>query len=99
MRSVSGSARCVWSYPLARFGHVQNFEPTPPEIFFFGGRTFLVRKYAVCPVLMRQASCRYPVCIRRCPLDLICGTVNLRTCNGLNGRVTHAKQWFMRSKQ
>ena len=27
-------------------------------------------KYAVCPVLVRSASCRYPVCIRLCPFDL-----------------------------
>ena len=27
---------------------------------------------AACPVLMCSASCRYPVCIRSCPLDLSC---------------------------
>ena len=31
----------------------------------------------------------YPVCNRRYPLDLSCGTVNLKTCNGLNGREPH----------
>ena len=31
MRSVSGDVRFVRSYPLASFGHVQNFERTPPD--------------------------------------------------------------------
>ena len=31
MCSVSGDIRFVRSYPLASFGHVQNFERTPPD--------------------------------------------------------------------
>ena len=29
MCSVSDDIRFIWSYPLASFGHVQNFEQTP----------------------------------------------------------------------
>ena len=28
---MSGDIRFVWSYPFASFGHVQYFEPTPPD--------------------------------------------------------------------
>ena len=31
MRPVTGDIRFVRSYPLASFGHVQNFEQTPPD--------------------------------------------------------------------
>ena len=31
MRFVSGDVRFVWSFPLASFGHVQNFEQMPPD--------------------------------------------------------------------
>ena len=31
MRYVSGNIRFVLSYPLASFGHVKNFERTPPN--------------------------------------------------------------------
>ena len=31
MCSASGNIRFVWSYPLASFGHVQNFEQTSPD--------------------------------------------------------------------
>ena len=70
MRPLSGDIRFVRSFPLASFGHVQNFERTPPDnyvwlvnvthVFLCG----LSGSRAVCPVLMRLASCRYPVCIR-----------------------------------
>ena len=56
MRSVSGKARFVRSYPLASFGHVQNFELTPPDKDF----RWMNVSCAVCPVLARQASCKYP---------------------------------------
>ena len=70
MRPVSGDILFVLSYPLGSFGHVQNFEWTPPDIY---GRWVNVThalvcglsgSSAVCLVLMRSASCRYPVCIR-----------------------------------
>ena len=70
MRSVSGDIRFVGSYSLASFGHVQNLGRTPPDKYA-GGWTLLMRSVcglsdcrAVCPVLMRSASCMYPVCIR-----------------------------------
>ena len=31
VNAVSGDIRFVRSYPLASFGHVQNFEQTPPD--------------------------------------------------------------------
>ena len=70
MRSVSVDIRIVWSYPLASFGHVQNFERTPPDNYVRWMNVThalvcgLSGSCAVCPVLMRSASCRYPVCIR-----------------------------------
>ena len=70
MRSVSGDICFVWSYLLANFGHVQNFERTPPDkdvrrmnvtrAFVCG----LSGSHAVCPVVMCSAFCMYPVCIR-----------------------------------
>ena len=54
----------------ASFGHVQNFERTPPYKYvgWMNVTNALVcglsGSRAVCPVLMRLASCRYPVCIR-----------------------------------
>ena len=70
MRSVSGDIRFARSYPLASFGHVQNFERTPPDkdVRWMNVTRALVcglsGSRAVCLVLMRSASCRYPVCIR-----------------------------------
>ena len=60
-----------------------------------GGWTLLVRLYAVCLVLVRSASCRYPVCIRWCPFDLTCersttGHVTVKT--EFPGRVPHVKR-------
>ena len=69
MRSMSGNIRFVQSYPLACFGHVLNFERTPPDKYvrwinvtlalvcsLSGSRT-------VCPVLIHSASCRSPVSV------------------------------------
>ena len=70
MRSVSGDIRFVLSYPLASFGHVQNFEQTPPDRYVRLMNVIhalvcsLSGSRAVCQVLMRLASCRYPVCVR-----------------------------------
>ena len=69
MRSVSGDIRFVRLYPLASFGHVQNFERTPPDkcVQLMNVTRALVcglsGSCAVCPVLMQLASCRYPVYI------------------------------------
>ena len=45
---------------------------------------------AVCPVLMRSASCRYPVCIRLCPFDLSCERSTTGQVTEFPGRVPHA---------
>ena len=78
MVSVTGDVCFVRSYPLASFGHVQNFKLTPPD----KDVRWMNVSNVVCPVLMRQASCTYPVCICRCLFYLSCGTVNFRPCNG-----------------
>ena len=68
MRSLSGKILFVWSHPLASFGHVQNFERTPPDKYLRWVKVThalvcsLSGTYAVCPVPLRLASCRYPVC-------------------------------------
>ena len=65
MRPVSGDIRFVRSYPLASFGHVQNFERTPRdkcELWVNVTHALvcgLSGSRAVCPVLMRSASCMY----------------------------------------
>ena len=96
MCSVSGDIRFVWSYPLASFGHVQNFERTAPDKYvrwmkvthaFVCG---LSGSRVVCPVLMLSASCRYPVCIRSCPFDLSCERPTTGKVTGLPGRVPRA---------
>ena len=53
-------------YLLASFGYVQNFEQTQWDnmLKMYGGCPLLVRRYAVRPVLVPTASCRYLVCIR-----------------------------------
>ena len=85
MHSVSGDIRFVWSYPLASFWHVQNFEQTPPDkdVQWMNVTGALVcglsGSRAVCPVVMHSASCKYPVCIRWCPFDLSCEWDNYRT--------------------
>ena len=45
---------------------------------------------AVCPFLMRSASCRYPVCIRWCPFDLSCERSTLGQVREFHGRISHA---------
>ena len=65
MRSVSGDIRFALSYPLASFGHVQNFERTPPDKYVRWMNVTcthalvcgLSGSSAVCQVLMRLASC------------------------------------------
>ena len=70
MRSIPGAIRFVRSYPLASFGHVQNFERTPPDKYVWWMNFVnalicgLSGSREVCPVLMHSASCMYPVCIR-----------------------------------
>ena len=67
---VSGDIRFVGSYLLASFGHVQNFEQTPPDkdVRWMNVTRVLVcglsSSPAVCRVVMRLAFFRYPVCIR-----------------------------------
>ena len=60
-----------------------------------GGWTLLMRSVcglsgccAVCLVLMRSASCRYPVCIRWCPFDMSCERINYRAGNRVPGTST-----------
>ena len=78
MCSVSGVIRFIRSYPLTSFGHIQNFERTPPDkdVRWMNVTRALVcglsGSHAVCTFLMRSASCRYPLCIRWCPFDLRC---------------------------
>ena len=70
MRSVSDDIRFVPSYPLASFGHVQNFKCMPPDKYvrWINITHALVcglsGSRAVCLILIVSASCRYPVCIR-----------------------------------
>ena len=55
------------SYPLASFGHIQNFERTPPDKYvqWMNVTHVLVcdvsSSLAVCPVIMRSTSCMYPL--------------------------------------
>ena len=67
MHSVPGNIRFVRSYPLASFGHVQNFERTLPDkdVWWMNVSCALVR---VCGLSGSRA------CICRCPFDLSCGT-------------------------
>ena len=101
MRSVSGDVCFVRSYPLASFGHVQNFERTPPDKDV---RWMNVTRALVCGLSGSRApaSCRYPVCIRLCPFDLNCerlttGHVTVKT--EFPGQITDEKRWSMISKQ
>ena len=67
--SVSRDIRFVRFYPLASFGHVQNFERTPPDKYVRRMNVThavvcgLSGSRAICQVLMSSASCRYLVCI------------------------------------
>ena len=70
MRFMSGDIHFARSYQLASFGHVQNYELTPPDkdlrwmnvtrALVYG----LFDSQAVCLVVMRLAFYRYHVCIR-----------------------------------
>ena len=97
MRSISGDIRFIRSYPLASFGHVQNFEQTPPDedVWWVNVTRALVcslsGSHAVCPFLMRLASCRYPVCIRCCPVDLSCDLLTTGQVTEFAGRISHAQ--------
>ena len=96
MRFVSCDIRFVRSYPLASFGHVQNFELTPPDKYVRWMNVThtlvcgLSGSRAVCPVLMRSSSFRYPVCIRLCPFDFSCERSTTGQVTAFPGRVTHA---------
>ena len=64
---VSGNILFVRSFSFASFGHVQNFERTPPNKYvrWMNVTHALVcgmsGSRAVCPVLMRSVSCMYPL--------------------------------------
>ena len=95
MRPVSGDIRFVRSYPLSSFGHVQNFERTPPDKYVRCVKVShalvcgLSGSRAVCPVLVRSASCRYPVCVRLSPFDLSCERSTAGQVTEFPGRVPH----------
>ena len=62
-------------FPLACFGHVQNFELTPRDKNMYGGWMLPMPWYAVCPVLVQffLSSClQHPVSIHWCPFGLSC---------------------------
>ena len=89
------------AYPLASFGHVQNFKRTPPDkyVWCMNFTRALVCglpcSHAVCPVLMRSASCRYPVCIRWCTFDLNCERSTTGQVTEIPRRVPHAHSMFV----
>ena len=96
MRFMSGDICFVRSYLLASFGHVQNFEQTPPDKYV---RWMYVThalvcglsgSRLVCPVLMCSAPCRYPVCIRWCPNALSCDRSTTGQVKEFPGRLPHA---------
>ena len=70
MCTLSSDIHFVLSYLLASFGHVQNFERTPPDKYVQGMNVThelvwgLHGSCVVCSVLMHLTSCRYPVCMR-----------------------------------
>ena len=57
MRPVSGDIRFVPSYPLVSFGHVQNFERTPPDKYVRWVN--VTHWHAVCQVLVRFVRFSY----------------------------------------
>ena len=101
MRYVSGNIRFVWSYPLANFGHVQNFKRTPPDknVRWMNVTRALVcglsGSRAVCPFLMRSASCRCPVCIRYWPFDLNCDRSTTGQVTEFPRQVPHGHSVFV----
>ena len=101
MRNTSSNIRFVWSYPLASFGHVQNFKWTQLGKYVRWMNVTrallcgLSGSLAVCPVLMRSASCRYSVCIRWCPFDLNCIRWTTGQVTEFPRRVSHAHSVFV----
>ena len=91
MRSVSGDIRFVRSYPLASFGHVQNFERTPPDKYVRWLNVthalvcVLSGSRAVCPVIVRSVSCMYPLM----SADLSCESSTAGQVTEFPGRVPH----------
>ena len=64
MLSMSGDIRFVWSYPLASFGHVQNFKRTPTDKYVGWVNVTHAFGMRVWPVVVRfvRISCVwYPV--------------------------------------
>ena len=89
------------SYPFASFGHVQNFERTPPDKYV---RWMNVTRAVVCGlsgsrafclVIMRSLSCRYPVCIPWCPFNLNCERSTTGHVTEFPKRVPHAYSVFV----
>ena len=101
MRSVSGTVRFVQSYPLASFGHVQNFERTPPD----KDVRFYERFLSVSMRFVQFSCVRHPVGILYVSVVVersILGHVTVKTdeyrmLNGQETHITDAKRWFMRS--
>ena len=91
MRSVSGDIRFVRSYPLASFGHVQNFERTPPDKYVRWMN--VTHWHAVCPVLVRfvRFSCVWhPVGILYVSVDVRCERSTTGQVTEIPRRVPHA---------
>ena len=74
MRSVSGDIRFVRSYPLASFGHVQNFERTQPDLYV---RWMNVTHALVCGFSGSRAVC--PVSCARRPVGILYISVDVRS--------------------
>ena len=93
MRSVSGDIRFVRFYPLASFEH--DFERTPLDKYVWWVKVThalvcgLSGSHAVCPVFLRSASCRCPVCIPCCPFDLSCEPSTAGQVTEFPGRLPH----------
>ena len=83
MRSVSGDIRFVRSYPLASFGHAQNFERTPPGKYV---RWMNVTHALVCGLSGSRAVCPVLMCVRR-PVDILCISVDVRSTRIVNGQL------------
>ena len=74
---------------------VQDFERTPPDKYVRWVNVTralvcgLPVSRAVCPVLMRSTSCRYPVCISCCSFNLSCEWSTTGHVTEFPGRVPH----------
>ena len=95
MRSMTSDIQFIWSYPLASFGHVQNFERTQPDkdVRRMSVTRALVcslsGSHAVCPVLIHSAFFIYPVCICRYPFDPSCERSTAGQVIEFRGRILH----------